>query len=820
MDTKKTCFPRKIGSMSGKVSLFTLLAFVLLLSPMVAYGAAVTLAWDANTEPDLAGYNIYYGTASGNYSHSIDVGNVTQYTLTDLQDDVTYYLAATAYDEDENESAYSVELVHTTSNPIIDPTHTITTSVDAHGSISPSGSVTVSHGSNQTFTISADANYHVQDVLVDGVSVGAHTSHTFTDVAQDHTIQASFAINTHTITATAGANGSISPSGSVTVNHGSSTTFTISADATYLIHDVLVDGASVGTDSTYTITNVTRNYAIAASFTAGNQPPIANAGPDQTAKEGVVVNLNGNNSSDPGGNITAYSWNQISGPPVHLSNSGQIQAHFTSPNVDPAGETLVFQLVVTDNEGLQATGSCSVYVTREAITDSDGDGVPDDQDDFPNDPEEYLDTDGDGVGNNADTDDDNDGMPDTWEVTYGLDPLKYDAADDSDGDGDSNINEYDSETDPTYNEGNFAPDPPQLLNPGNDKIVGLTPLLETGEFYDSNINDVHSQTQWKIVRVHDEFCVFDVTTSSSLTTLKVPKLILEDDLDYRWQVKYIDNQGTASAWSETGYFKTEFLETDSDGNGVLDEQEVNSNMDLDKDGVRDRDQEDIKCVATETGGFKVGISIREAENADSIVSIQSETPGDTDLLLSAQDGPNFLAFGLIHFKLLVKEPGDEVMVTIYLSKAAYDDGIWYKYDPVNGEWFDYSEFIDFSVNRKTVHLTLKDGGFGDADGIENGVIIDPLALRTATDHNSGSDFFAEDIAKNLDPSGMCFISSAGSRPSDRQVLSFWSGIRSRELSMVFILMMLACIGIEISLKIIRHRKIGRRTSLMEGWRNP
>jgi fibronectin type 3 domain-containing protein len=252
MDIKKTCFPRKIGSMSGKVSLFTLLAVVLLLSPMVAYGAAVTLAWDANTESDLAGYNIYYGTASGNYSHSIDVGNITHYTLTDLEDDVTYYLAATAYDEDENESAYSVELVHTTSNPIIDPTHTITASTDGHGSISPSGSVTVNHGSNRTFTISADANYHVQDVLVDGVSVGAVTSHTFTDVTQDHTIQAIFAINTHTITASAGANGSISPSGSITVSHGSNRTFTISAGATYRIHDVLVDGASVGTDSTYT----------------------------------------------------------------------------------------------------------------------------------------------------------------------------------------------------------------------------------------------------------------------------------------------------------------------------------------------------------------------------------------------------------------------------------------------------------------------------------------------------------------------------------------------------------------------------------------
>ena len=410
-------------------------------------------------------------------------------------------------------------------------------------------------------------------------------------------------------------------------------------------------------------------------------------------------------------------------------------------------------------------------------------------------------------------------MPDTWELLYGLDPLKDDAADDPDGDEISNINEYNLGSEPNYNESNFAPDPPQLLNPGNYEIVGLTPLLETDEFYDPNIDDVHSQTQWKIIRVHDEFCVFDVTTSSSLTALKVPKLILEEDTDYSWQVKFIDNQGTASEWSEAGYFTTEFLEQDSDGNGVLDHQEVDTTIDLDKDGIMDRNQEDIKCVATETGDFKIGISVREDENADSIMSIQSETPADTDLLFSAQDGPNFLAFGLIHFKLAVKEPGDEVLVTIYLSKAAYDDGIWYKYDPVNDEWFDYSEYTSFSADRKTVELTLTDGGFGDADGIANGVIVDPLALRTATDHSSGSDSFVEDIAETLDPTGMCFISAADSRPSDRPALSFWSGIRSRELSIVFILMIFAYIGIEISLRIKRNRKIGRRTSLMEGWRN-
>lgn len=75
--------------------------------------ASVTVAWDANTEPDLAGYNIYVGLNPGDYIRMDDVGDVNEYEITGLHPGTTYYLAATAYDEDENESAYSKELVHT-----------------------------------------------------------------------------------------------------------------------------------------------------------------------------------------------------------------------------------------------------------------------------------------------------------------------------------------------------------------------------------------------------------------------------------------------------------------------------------------------------------------------------------------------------------------------------------------------------------------------------------------------------------------------------------------------------------------------------------
>ncbi len=72
-----------------------------------------TLTWDPNTETDLAGYDIYYGTSSGNYQSKTDVGNVTTYTVNGLTVGVTYYLAATAYNTQGLESGFSNEVAYT-----------------------------------------------------------------------------------------------------------------------------------------------------------------------------------------------------------------------------------------------------------------------------------------------------------------------------------------------------------------------------------------------------------------------------------------------------------------------------------------------------------------------------------------------------------------------------------------------------------------------------------------------------------------------------------------------------------------------------------
>lgn len=70
---------------------------------------------------------------------------------------------------------------------------TITATANAGGTISPSGSVSVANGATQVFTITPDCGYEITDVLVNGASVGAVTSYTFTNVQSDQTIQVIFA---------------------------------------------------------------------------------------------------------------------------------------------------------------------------------------------------------------------------------------------------------------------------------------------------------------------------------------------------------------------------------------------------------------------------------------------------------------------------------------------------------------------------------------------------------------------------------------------------------------------------------------------------
>jgi hypothetical protein len=147
-------------------------------------------------------------------------------------------------------------------------TFAITASAGANGAIDPSGSVSVSYGGTQSFTINPGTGYHALDVLVDSVSVGAVTSYTFTNLTENHTIAVTFTINpitisTYTLTYAAGANGSISGASPQTVNYGASGSAVTAVSNTGYHFVQWSDGNG---NATRTDTNVTVNVNVSASF--------------------------------------------------------------------------------------------------------------------------------------------------------------------------------------------------------------------------------------------------------------------------------------------------------------------------------------------------------------------------------------------------------------------------------------------------------------------------------------------------------------------------------------------------------------------------
>jgi hypothetical protein len=209
----------------------------------------------------------------------------------------------------------------------------------------------------------------------------------------------------------------------------------------------------------------------------------------------------------------------------------------------------------------------------------------------------------------------------------------------------------------------------------------------------------------------------------------------------------------------------------------------------------DSEQTDIKSVNSLAEDVQIGVSIKDSENAVSIVSMEIEDADEAITITQSEAAPNFAQLGLINFKILVDAPGDETVVTIHLSWAATENSILYKYDPINATWLDYSDYAEFSLDRKVIYLTLKDGGFGDADGVENGIIVDPLAVGTETpvDYgSSGSDSAIENFIENIPNPIGCFISTAVQQPEGR--LNIWSEIRGRELAILFILILFAYVG--------------------------
>ena len=198
----------------------------------VEYGGSKTFAITPST-----GYEV-----QAVYVDGVNQGRIGSYTFTNVT------------------SAHSIQATFTKK------TYAITATAGSGGSISPSGTQSVEYGSSKVFTITPNTGYEVQAVYVDGVNQGRINSYTFNSVTTAHSIQATFVKKTYAITATAGSGGSISPSGTQSVEYGGSKTFTVTPNTGYEVLAVYVDGVNQGRISSYTFSNITAAHSIRAEF--------------------------------------------------------------------------------------------------------------------------------------------------------------------------------------------------------------------------------------------------------------------------------------------------------------------------------------------------------------------------------------------------------------------------------------------------------------------------------------------------------------------------------------------------------------------------
>jgi chitinase len=298
---------------------------------------------------------------------------------------------------------------------------------------------------------------------------------------------------------------------------------------------------------------------------------------------------------------------------------------------------------------------------------------------------------------------------------------------------------------------NLPPSTPIIVYPetGQDEI-DIPFDITTQPFSDPN-DDSHSQSQWQISDQSDfSSLVVDVTSNTYLTTFSVPHMVLISNQKYYVRVRFYDVYSEASDWSGTVEFTTTCFFEDLNSNGISDTEEVDGSVDFNLDGISDIYQPQIiKCVQAFDGSNYIGIE----KVSSSVSEIETLEIIDPDTISDTVNRPADLIFGLFSYRLRVNQPGDAAILKIHFSGEIFSSDTIFKYDTING-WYDYSEHTTFNEDGQSVTLEVKDGGYGDSDGVANGVIVDPGGIAA-----SGGSSYTVTGASSGGGSG-CFIATA------------------------------------------------------------
>ena len=257
-----------------------------------------------------------------------------------------------------------------------------------------------------------------------------------------------------------------------------------------------------------------------------------------------------------------------------------------------------------------------------------------------------------------------------------------------------------------------APNAPQLALPfDNAGDISRIAILETNTMIYPGDCGTHLRTEWQVSQVSDfSTLVMHVgTTLDNLTVYQIPALVLESATTYHWRVRQVASNGKQSDWSDAWAFTTVAAPDEEGVDGVL---YVNPDADADSSGEEIRIRETV-------GDAGVKIKVIRVSSG---VTAQTIKELDPDTIPDSVNKPASFPFGLLSFKLTV-EPGAFAQVEVSFNGSVPSDADWYIYNVEEG-WHAYAGAI-FSGNNRSVTLNFQDGGMGDADGVANGIIVNP-----------------------------------------------------------------------------------------------
>ncbi len=384
-----------------------ILLFVLLVFNPAAttFALDVTFQWSPNSEPDLAGYRVFHRVEHETYDYGYPAweGTATTCTIYDLDESLVNCFVARAYNTQGFESVDSVEVCkypegNANQPPVADagPDQTVyageSVGLNGSNSIDPENDIVAYLWTQETgnAVILSDPGvpnptFTAPETDLNGSTMTFRLTVTDSSGNEGHdTCLVNVAWLNQPPTANAGPDQTVEADSQVQLNGSASVDLDDgiaayawaqvsgpavilsdpnSADPSFSAPDIHAGGESLTFELTVSDFGGLESVdTCIVNLTRINQPPTANAGPDQTVYAGQLVNLNGSNSTDAEDDITAYLWTQESGDTVILSDPTATNPTFTSPGTDMNGSTLTFRLTVTDSSGNEGHDTCLINV--------------------------------------------------------------------------------------------------------------------------------------------------------------------------------------------------------------------------------------------------------------------------------------------------------------------------------------------------------------------------------------------------------------------------------------------------------------------------